>query len=148
MTELSVFVAGVPAPQGSKNFLGTFKGKDGRTHGIMGESSKKVKPWRADVRSALIDADGKPKVSFGDSPIVADLVFIMTRPKSTPKKKTPAAIRKPDLDKLIRSTFDAISSAGVWADDSRVIGVVASKMIAGMDEPTGCHIRLTTAEAA
>ena len=38
-------VRGVPAPQGSKRHIG---------NGILIENSKKVKPWRQDVRAAAI----------------------------------------------------------------------------------------------
>lgn len=133
MTEFSCFVAGIPAPQGSKRYVG---------RGIMIESSKKVKPWRADVRAACEDDDGRPKVQFGDSAIIARLDFVLPRPKSAPKKLTPAAIRKPDLDKLVRSTFDAIGSAGMWGDDARVVGVLAVKRLAEIDEAPGCHMQL------
>ncbi|MDR2975394.1 MAG: RusA family crossover junction endodeoxyribonuclease, partial [Propionibacteriaceae bacterium] len=35
--------------------------------------------------------------------------------------------RKPDLDKLCRSTLDAITDAGIWADDCQVTCLVTSK---------------------
>lgn len=144
--EIDIFVAGIPAPQGSKKFLGTYVSKkDGRTHGIMGESSKKVAPWRADVRNALTGQDGKPKAKFGDdSAIRAGLQFIIPRPLSlSKKKKTPPAKKRPDIDKLVRSTFDAIKSAGVYGDDSRVVGFFfLNKRYAEIGEPTGCRILL------
>ena len=46
MDKIFIPVRGVPAPQGSKRHIG---------HGIMIENSKKVKPWRQDVRAAAID---------------------------------------------------------------------------------------------
>jgi hypothetical protein len=44
---IEFMVTGTPAPQGSKKFVGTTK--TGR--GILAESSKKVKPWRMDVKA-------------------------------------------------------------------------------------------------
>ena len=40
---LTVIVYGTPAPQGSKRHVG---------HGVMVESSRRVKPWREDVKAA------------------------------------------------------------------------------------------------
>lgn len=36
-----------------------------------------------------------------------------------------------DLDKLLRAAFDALTDAGVWADDSQVVHAVARKLWAG-----------------
>ena len=46
MSELVVVVYGVPAPQGSKRHVG---------HGILVESSKKLRPWRDAVRWTTAD---------------------------------------------------------------------------------------------
>lgn len=140
--EIRVFVAGVPAPQGSKSFKGTFRDKKtGALRGIMVESSKKVAPWRADVRAALIDKDGQPIGRFPDGPVRVSAVFVVTRPKSTPKRRqTPPAVKKPDGDKLLRSTLDAIKSAGVYTDDSQVTAWPGVKRLAEIDEPTGCYL--------
>jgi crossover junction endodeoxyribonuclease RusA len=128
---LDIFVPGAAAPQGSKTYLGK---------GIMIEASKKVKPWRADIRAACMDNRGKPRHQFNGDAIRVTLEFILRRPVSTPKKKTPLAVRKPDLDKLTRAVFDAISSAGVWTDDSQVVRAIVSKRIAEIDEIPGCRI--------
>lgn len=133
---LSLFVPGHPAPQGSKRHVGG---------GIMIESSKKVKPWRSDIRSALLDATGQP-LRFFDGAVNVQLVFIMPRPLSTPKRTTPPATKKPDLDKLTRAVFDAIGSAGIWRDDSQVIGAVVSKRIAEIGETGGCRLTIAAVE--
>lgn len=135
MTALNVFVAGKPAPQGSK------RGMQHRATGkvILVESSKAVKPWREDVRAALLDEHGQPKVRI-EGAVVVKFVFVMPRPVSTPKKRTPPAMRKPDIDKLVRAVLDAITSAGVIEDDARVVGLSAHKRLADIGEPTGCTI--------
>ena len=43
---LTITVHGTPAPQGSKRHVG---------NGVMVESSKKVKPWRQDVKHAALE---------------------------------------------------------------------------------------------
>ena len=118
-----VFIEGRPAPQGSKRHLG---------NGIMVESSKAVKPWRVDVAWR---ARGAFLTPF-DGPVKLELEFVMPRPKSTPKKSTPAAIKRPDVDKLARAVLDAITGV-VVADDSQIVHLVATKRIAELDEQTG-----------
>ena len=46
----------------------------------------------------------------------------------------------PDLDKALRASFDAITDAGVWTDDARVVYVLASKSYG--DRP-GAEIAIT-----
>lgn len=139
MTALSVFVAGKPAPQGSK------RGIQHKTTGkvVLIESSKAVKPWREDVRAALLDEHGQPHVRI-EGAVVVHLAFVMPRPVSTPKRSTPPAMRKPDLDKLIRAVLDAITSAGAIEDDARIVRIVADKRLAEPGEATGCRISLAS----
>ncbi len=114
-------VVGLPAPQGSKRFVG--HAKSGR--GILVESSRKVKPWREAVKYAALET-GK-RIS---GPVTVLMVFALPRPASAPQKRR-FPDRKPDLSKLIRSTEDAISDSGTWEDDARVIMCVARKVYAG-----------------
>jgi crossover junction endodeoxyribonuclease RusA len=132
---LSVFVAGQPAPQGSKRYVG---------RGILVESCKAVKPWRSDIRSACVDDRGGPLVFFS-GPVSVRLEFVMKRPASAPKRMTPAAVRKPDIDKLARAVLDAIGSAGCWRDDSQVVKLLADKRLAEIGETPGCKIRIEEA---
>ena len=132
-TTLSIFIPGRPAPQGSKRYVG---------RGIMIESSKDVATWRDDIRAALIDSDGRPKAYF-EGAVQVGLEFVLYRPQSTPKRKTPPAIKKRgDLDKLVRAAFDAVSSAGVWHDDCQVTHAICSKRLAEIGETTGCHLTI------
>lgn len=128
---LDVFVPGRPAPQGSKRHVG---------HGRMIEQSVHVATWREDVRVACLGIwHGNPPL---DGPLELELEFVRKRPASAPKRRTPPATTAPDLSKLIRSTEDAITSAGVWADDARVVRCVASKRIAEIGETPGAYIRI------
>lgn len=108
-------VIGIPAPQGSKRHVG---------HGILIESSKKVGPWRDDVRAEAIDAmDGAAPFA---GPVDVWITFEFIRPPSAPKSRVLPSVR-PDLDKLVRSTLDALKSAGVYGDDSQVTDLTARK---------------------
>jgi crossover junction endodeoxyribonuclease RusA len=123
--ELSIFVPGVPAPQGSKRHVG---------NGVMVESSKRVKPWRQDVREAALATGVRIT-----GPVSVDLLFVMPRPKSA--KPGQAADKRPDLDKLVRAVLDALTSAGTFEDDARVVSLLARKALTqpGL-EMTGCAI--------
>lgn len=113
---LRIIVRGEPAPQGSKKFVGMING-----HGMLAESSKKVKPWRQDVVAAALDARaaaGNPDPL--DCALSVRMIFTLKKPKGAPKRKRIYAMRKPDVSKLARSTEDALTTAGIWTDDSRV----------------------------
>lgn len=113
---MQIIVYGSPAPQGSKKFVGLAK-STGR--GILVESSKKVKPWRQDVKAAGLAARGGAAPL--DGPLIVRMVFTVPKPKSAPKRRRTWADRKPDLSKLARSTEDALTDAGVLADDARIV---------------------------
>jgi crossover junction endodeoxyribonuclease RusA len=143
---VSAWVAGVPAPQGSKRALGAGR-PGGRIR--MVEMSKRVPAWRADVREAFNYATAPSGQVCGfteRAALVVKIVFVMPRPKATPKTRaTPPAVKKPDLDKLVRAVLDALTSAGVYADDSQVVTVHAHKRIAELGEPTGAMIHVERA---
>lgn len=120
-----VFVAyGTPAPQGSKRHLG---------NGVMVEMSKKVKPWREDVKQAALNLReaGAPCL---DGPLAVRMVFTLPRPKTATKRRT-CPDRTPDLSKLCRAAEDSITTAGLWADDARVVDYIRlAKVWAGYDD--------------
>lgn len=140
-TSHTVFVPGKPAPQGSKRGIPTKNGKV-----AMIESSKAVKPWREDVRQALLDDHNRAVARF-DGPVRVRLEFVMPRPKSMPvSRPTPPHTKKPDIDKIERAILDAVSSAGVWPDDSYVIDLHSTKRTAEPNEQHGCHITIWDAQ--
>lgn len=120
MKTLRIVVYGIPAPQGSKSFRGIHGGK-----AILTESSKNVKPWRQAVTWAAIEQCKGGKIS---GPVDMCVTFTMPRPQK-PKFSAPAT--KPDLSKLLRSTEDALTDAGVWEDDSRVVHTEMKKVYVG-----------------
>jgi crossover junction endodeoxyribonuclease RusA len=130
---MNITVYGIPAPQGSKKFVGV--SKVGR--GILIESSKAVKPWREAVKWAALETlkglplrpDGKIPFMY-DCAVSVSMIFSLPKPPSAPKKRR-WPDRKPDLSKLIRSTEDALTDAGVWVDDARVVAMTAAKVYVG-----------------
>jgi len=124
-----------PAPQGSKRHVGG---------GRMVESSAKVKPWREAVRQEAI-ATG---LAISAEPIYLHLLFRFRRPKGHWNAKgelKPSApktvVTRPDLDKLCRSTLDALTGT-LFHDDAQVAFLVASKEYALPGELEGCQIEI------
>ena len=142
---MTITVYGVPAPQGSKSFKGMRGG-----HAILAESSKKVKPWREAVKWAAVDVMDRSKREYGGfgqeeafaGAVTVEVDFYFTHPKTG--KRRPTHSVKPDIDKLLRSTFDALKDAGVYEDDSRICSVVARKHYANEHSPVpaGAVIRV------
>ncbi len=145
---ISFIVYGTPAPQGSKKFVGVTK--TGR--GLMVESSKKVKPWRMDVKAAAEQMrEQHAHLMPLDGPLIVSMVFTLAKPASAPKRRRTWADKKPDLSKLARSTEDAISDAGLWADDARVVEYRRlAKVFAGEDQEalqsTGVRVTIWRAD--
>lgn len=143
---ITVIVFGQPAPQGSKRFVG--RAKSGR--GILVESSKAVKPWRQDVVAAALEARrGAPPL---DGALIVRMVFTLPKPASAPKRRRSYPMRKPDLSKLARSTEDALVTAGVIADDARIVEYARlAKVFPGEDaealDAPGVRIEIRTLEA-
>lgn len=84
--------------------------------------------------------------AMNHQPLITDaadvnIEFVLPRPMSTPKRSTPPAIKKPDLDKLARAILDALTHT-VIADDSQVVNLRASKRLAELDETPGANIRV------
>jgi Holliday junction resolvase RusA-like endonuclease len=121
MTSLTITVHGTPGPQGSKAYKGHRTNKAGKSVPVLAESSKKVKPWRQAVEDAarvqLLLTPGWVKL---DGPLVAEMHFTLPALKRMPKGRVAHTVY-PDLSKLLRSTEDALTTAGVWADDARVV---------------------------
>ena len=141
MSRLSFRVVGTPAPQGSKRHVGG---------GVMVESSKKVKPWRQDVRAAAADAIEAHDWATPAGAVLVTVTFYLPRPKGHyGTGRNAANIRrtaprfpavKPDVDKLVRSTLDALTEAGVVRDDAQVTELAARKRYA--TGPTGAFVEV------
>ena len=117
---MKIVVYGLPAPQGSKAFKGIHGGR-----AVLAESSKRVAPWRQDVkRAAEAEIEGRGDHAAWvpmDGPLLLVVVFTLPAPLSLPKRRASYPCKLPDLSKLVRSTEDALTSAGVWKDDARVV---------------------------
>jgi len=117
---LSFTVYGKPAPQGSmKAFRNKYTGR-----AMLTSDNKLLKPWRQEVaQTAMLFW----KQSFDvATPVQVELDFYFARPKSASVKRRPGMTVKPDVDKLVRAIFDALTGI-VIHDDSQIVNVTARK---------------------
>lgn len=144
-TELSFFVPGLPATQGSK--VAFRHNVTGRI--IQKDSCQRLPSWRARVgRHAARAMDGAPPLTGA---VLLELGFFLPRPKShfgtgrnAEKLKASAPklpVVKPDLTKMVRAAEDAM--AGIcWKDDAQVCGQITSKEYTDPDMPIGVQITI------
>lgn len=117
MTTTELTVKGRPAPQGSKDFFGK---------GRFKEASPYLEAWRnAIITQAMLDRKHLLKLS---GPLEVLCVFWFERPaehytsKGVLKDSAPdMVIVTPDIDKLLRSTYDGLTQAGVIEDDRFIV---------------------------
>lgn len=129
--QVAFFVPGRARPQGSKRFVGTSK----RGRAILIEMSPEVKAWRSDIVAYAQRTIGPAWVPLDVA--VAKLTFWFTRPKSVTREYPTVA---PDVDKLARAVFDALTVARVVRDDCVIVDLLARKRYRESDAPAGVHI--------
>lgn len=111
---VSFFVHGIPQPQGSARGFN----RGGKV--VITSANPKLGDWRRVVAGVAQD-----HARLFEGPVTVGLQFYLPRPKSLGKKVALPA-KRPDVDKLIRSCFDALTGV-MWADDSQVTTVAATK---------------------
>lgn len=146
MSVISFFVPGLPAPGGSKRFVGVSK-KTGRAI-LVDDAGKRNKNWRATV--AAFGYNNRPTPLL-DGAIAVSMHFVMPRPKHhfrtgkhSSELKPDAPLHhtvKPDVLKLGRSTEDALTSV-IWTDDSTTCHLTLRK---SYGPHPGCHITIEPA---
>ena len=130
---MTLFVPGTPQSQGSaKAFI--VGGHAKVTH----SNAAHLNPWRADVHAAVREEIGDGIV-YPDGPVVLAIAFVMPRRVAEPKRVTPPHLRAPDIDKLARAILDSVIGL-VYADDSQVIDLHATKRTAEIGEQPGVFI--------
>lgn len=120
---LTVWVNGVPVPQGRPRFTRT-----GRVY-----TPKATAAWHRKVADAaefaLLNAPDFP----AEAPIGLELSFFLPIPDSWPKWKRDAAARgevaptgKPDTDNLTKAVLDGLNGV-LFKDDAQVVSITARK---------------------
>lgn len=146
---ITFFVPGIPAPGGSKKGFG-FRRANGSIGVNMVDDAKRNGDWRAVVaHEAAIAMSGLPIFS---GPLRRDIDFFLLRPKghygsggnaSSLKRSSPRyPTTKPDVDKLTRSTADAMTGI-VYVDDALVVEGEPRRRYAEAGHPAGARITIT-----
>jgi len=127
-------IPGIPRPQGSAATIIS------RTNGkpFLKKSALEVAHRESMAASLRATWRNSRHSAPLDGPVTVRVTFTFVRPKSHYVGKNmagairadkPAAhIQAPDLDKLCRLVFDALTYAGVWGDDSQADCLIASKV--------------------
>ena len=97
---------------------------------IITSTNKNLKSWEGIVRNAL----GMASVDLIKGPVTVSLWFTLPQPQTRaakprsadPRKRIPVPDTKPDLDKLVRGTLDALNKVA-FEDDARVVQLDAFK---------------------
>jgi len=154
VTRFVLFVPGRPVPQGSKSaFISKSTGKP-----IVVDKDVRLPQWRAKITSAAIDKQAEymhtMPALYATLPFVGgvgiSIDFVLERPKThfgsgkNVDKVKPGApshpATMPDIDKLMRAIFDALTDAQVWKDDGQVVWVQATKTYANAGQAPGVQI--------
>lgn len=158
MTQQITFTAqGKPAPQGSKRAW--VNKKTGRAQ-MSDDEPDRVMIWRQDVKAAALNTMAEHASTWRpfDGPVHVKFVFRFARPAKHRRTGKMAHVLRDDaplyvighhlgdVDKLCRCTNDALTAAGIWADDALVVGMTAIKVY--VDEPgqQGATITITGLE--
>lgn len=134
LSRLTITVVGRPAPQGSKH------------HGAAGqmrEASVYLPAWRAAVKAAAYRAYLAGGVDRAELPLLRGPVGVAVTFRLADDRRVDSA---PDLDKLIRSTWDGLTAARVWEDDGRAVEVWAGKRHIRAGELAGADIEVWRVE--
>lgn len=136
MNEVTFFVAGIPIPQGSMKAFNNPSG--GRP--IVTSDNKGLAGWRSRIAK---EAQRHCSEVF-ECPVAVVITFKLPRPVSLPKYRIwPSG--KPDIDKLLRASFDAMTGI-VFRDDALVVDVMVRKVYASEGEQTGARVQVTRLE--
>lgn len=148
--ELTVTVAGKPAPQGSK--------ARGRNGGLY-DMSKGLESWRRAVALTVRNALSHDALAGMEhwpagartGPVAATVVFLLARPADHYRTGAHAGVVKssaplhpatrPDVDKLARAVLDGLTMSGAIKDDGQVVTLSAVKAY-GAAGQLGARIRL------
>ncbi len=151
---ITIRIHGNPAPQGSKNaWVNPHTGRAVLTD----KNPKTLKTWRDDVKTTTLTAINnhphhptQPWPFPLTGPLAIAITFWMPRPKAHYRTGKHAhqlrdnapthSDKRPDIDKLTRSTLDALTTAGLYVDDAQVAMKIVEKKYADHDHTPGARI--------
>lgn len=122
---ISITAYCTPEPQGSTRAFNI----PGKEYPVVTSDNKDLKSYRQEVsKSAMLE---RRNAGFFDvmftkhSPVLGVFNFYFAKPASVSRKRTQHVVR-PDLDKLVRGTCDALRGI-IYTDDSQIVSIKAEK---------------------
>lgn len=134
---INLEVLGTPRPKGSSR---AFYKAGMKRAVIVKDNDERQRAWDGAVRQAALEKLGELDApTFVDTQLEVQVYFYLARPaghwgkgKNAGRLRASAPPRprsKPDIDKLVRATLDALIGT-VFDDDSRIVRIVAEKRFA------------------
>lgn len=137
----SITILGEPVGQGRPRAVR--RGPHVRMH-----SAPKSAEWES-LAAQQIHAAWDGRIPYTDAVRVSVLAF-GARPASLPKREGMGRLwstRKPDLDNVVKSAFDALVKAGVMRDDAQVASLRAESYVCAVDEVPRVQIEVENLDA-
>ena len=131
-------VTGTAQPQGSTK---AFMPKGGRFP-VVTSDNPKLKGWRSLIAHEAQQA-AQGWYAF-EAAVRVVIMVTLPRPKAI-RATQPPHTKKPDIDKLARGIFDALTGV-VWRDDSQVVELHINKHYALAGEAPGIVVTLFSLE--
>lgn len=167
--DLAFPVYGLPRPMGSKK--GFVNPRNHRVV-VIDDEKGLVRDWKAAVKAGALEAmhrqlagelanydpGAATDAQVADwvpmtGPISVLMIFHMPRPKGHYGTGRNAGVLKasapgwpigtPDLDKLQRSTYDALTEVRAWKDDAQVVMADVMKTYCAINQAPGAFVRIT-----
>jgi Holliday junction resolvase RusA-like endonuclease len=153
MSTLLVNVLGTPRPKGSMRVVSRDRfGQPLPRARLIANSPHKLQSWDRNVAGAAIAAMvqvGRDEFPWHKRPLAVVATFRFARPEGHfgargLRPKAPLFMTsKPDVDKILRATLDAMTGL-VYDDDSRIVAESSRKAWCADHEAPGALLELTT----
>lgn len=123
---ISFEVLGEPAPKGSMRAM-LVRGRAMMIPGGTSVNQKKLRLWAKAIQSAVSTTIGRAPGNplYVEQALEVQLLFRLVKPKTVTTLR-PIAMQKDDIDKLARSTLDALTGV-LYDDDGRIAVLVVEK---------------------
>jgi Holliday junction resolvase RusA-like endonuclease len=135
-TVIELEISGIPAPKGSMTRMpnGAMLAATSKTGRI------KLAEWqRAVADAARRHLEAHPRSPLAE-PLSISMLFRFPATKTDPYRYHHTV--KPDIDKLERSTLDALKLGGLIADDALVCDIASKKRFAAGGQLVGCVVTI------
>ena len=139
MTSITFVVPGVPVAQPRQR------------HAVIAGHLRNYTPSRHPVNTFKAACQLSARQAYSGppltGPLVCELVFVLPRPRSAPKRTGGrlAHCKRPDAENLAKSVLDALTGL-LYDDDRQIWRLVVTKWVAAVDEQPQVEIHVREVE--